>query len=161
MKPTLITAIVLATLSTGAVAGVKEKKAMRAADAKVAEQIVTTKQACGNTQLDVTIDWEKFNIMIAENETTLKEKRYQEQWVLSHAGDRTASVIEALGKICNSDADYKEELAKLTKVVVHPLPKFSDYRSSFKLDGTTIQVASGHYMTRNADDYTKPIKALF
>ena len=134
---------------------------MRAADTKVAEQLANTKQACGNTHLNVTIDWEQFNKMVADNKKVLEEKRYQKQWVLSHAGERTTSVLEALGQICNDDADYKEEIAKLTSIKVQPLPKLTDYRSSFKLDGTSIQVASGHYMTRSASDYTRPLKELF
>lgn len=161
MKYTLLTSVLLATLSTTAVAGVKDKKAIRAADAKVAEQVIKTQKDCGIAKLDVVIAWDKFKKMAADNKAVFEEKRYQKQWLMSHAGDRTASVLEAMGQICKDDADYKEEIALLTNIVVEPQAKLSDYRSSFVLDGTTIKVTSGHYMTRRASDYTKPIKALY
>ena len=50
MKQKLIAGVVIALLSTTAYASIKDKKAMRAADANITTQVTKVKAACGELQ---------------------------------------------------------------------------------------------------------------
>ncbi|MGI5309613.1 hypothetical protein [Rheinheimera sp. WS51] len=162
MKFSVLTMMVVAFFSQSAIAAtVVEKKAMRQAEAKINAAAEQTKAACGNAEIKINVDWEQFNSMVSANDKALQEHRYQKQWVLSHAGDRNAAALESMQAICKDDADYKEAIAEITNVTIAPKPNFSDSDSSFKLDGTTLIIESGHRMNRSASDFTKDIKRLF
>lgn len=162
MKTKLLTAVLVGLFCQSALAAsVVEKKAMRAAEAQIVAAADQTKAICGNAELAVKVNWEQFDSMINANEQALLGHKYQNQWVLSHAGERNAAVLEAMQGICQDDADYKEALAEITAINITAKPNFSDSDSSFKLDGTVLMVESGHRMNRSADDFTKAIKALF
>ncbi|MGO3345657.1 MAG: hypothetical protein ACTIM4_11010 [Marinomonas sp.] len=161
MKKVLLSTLVISLLSTTAYASVKDKKAMKAADAHITTEIVKVKAACGNPSLDVKVNWDAYEKMISANTDKLAKDNYKSEWVLSHSGQRTVATLEAMAKICKSDADYKEELAKVSKIEVAPKADFKDSKNVFSLKGSTMTVEAGHKMTRKADDFVKPIKALF
>ncbi|MBB1279397.1 hypothetical protein [Pseudoalteromonas sp. SR41-1] len=161
MKQKILAGLIIAVCSSSAYASIKDKKAIRAADASIAEEVAKVKASCGNAKLDVNVDWDDFKKMAAANEAKLADDRYQSQWIMSHAGQRTVAVLEAVSEICKDDADYKEELALLTKVTVSAKQDFKDSKSEFSLDDTVLKVKSGHKMTRRASDFTKSIKELY
>lgn len=161
MNKKILTAVICTLLTTTVHAGVKDKKAMKAADAGIITEVEKVKAACGNTALEVAVSWDAYAAMIKANEATLTENREQTQWVYAQGGQRTISVLESLAKICSEDEDYKEEIANLTKVVVTPQPNYGDYKSEFTLDGTVLHAKTGHRMTRSASDFTKRLKALY
>jgi len=138
-----------------------EKKAIRAADENIAAQVEKFKADAGSAELTVTVDWNAVGQMISENTDALASDSYENVWVLGHTGERTVAVLEAMSTICNDDADYKEELANITSIVVKPKAKFDDSKSEFSIDGTEITIESGHRMTRSASDFVEPVKALF
>lgn len=158
-----LTTIILAGLITPSVLAstVVERKAMREAEAKIVEAAEKTKATCGNTELAVSVNWDEYRTMINANEKVLQDNRYQGQWVLSHTADRNVSMLEALSSICNEDEDYKEVIAELNTVVIKPKSEFTDSDSTFKLEGSTLVVESGHRMNRSASDFVRPIKQLF
>jgi len=161
MKKLILMTVIASAISTSAVASVKEKKAMRSVDESIVKAIVKVKSACGNPALDVNVSWKDFKQMIKANKEALKSDNYKSEWVISHAGERSISTLEALSKICKEDADYKEEIANVTKIVVKPKAKFEDTKSAFSIEGTVITVESGHSMTRNLFDFIKPLKSIF
>lgn len=162
MKKTMsVIATTTLLMATTATAAVIDKKAIRAADANIAEQVVIMKSDCGNAALEVNVVWDDVKGMIKENKEALKSDNYKGVWVLSHTGERTVAALEAMSKICKDDADYKEELAKITNITVKPKAKFDDSKSAFSFDETTITIESGHRMTRSASDFVTPIKNLF
>lgn len=156
-----ILALTFMVATAGANAGVAEKKAMRAADQKIADQVAALKLSCGNAKLDVAVDWDKVDAMITANAALIESKSTKVEWVYAEVGNRTSATLEALGSICKADADYKEEIAKLSKVVVAPKPKYDDYKSEFKLESTTLSIDSGWYMSREASDFEERLKALY
>jgi len=161
MKTKLLTAAICTLLATTAHAGVKDKKAIKAAEAGIATEISKVQAACGNASLDVSVSWDGYKAMIKENAEEIKSDRYKNEWVYSHGGQRTISTLESLAKICADDEDYKEEIANLTKIVVTPKASYEDYKSEFTLDGTVLSAVTGHQMTRSASDFTKRLKALY
>jgi len=162
MKKTMsVIATTTLLMATTATAAVIDKKAIRAADANIAEQVVIMKSDCGNSALNVNVVWDDVKGMIKANKEALKSDNYKGVWVLSHIGERTVAALEAMSKICKDDADYKEELAKVTNITVKPKAKFDDSKSAFSLDDSTITIESGHRMTRSASDFITPIKDLF
>jgi len=161
MKKQLIIGVIATLLTTSAVAGVKEKKAMRAADESVAAQLIKVHASCGNDKLAVAFVWDDYKAMIKANKATIKKERYKKQWVISQAGERAVASLEALTKICQDDADYKEEIAAVSSIMIKPKAELKDYNSEFNLDDTTINITFGHMMTRRASDFVQPIKEMF
>jgi len=161
MKKQLLIGLIVTLAAGSAVAGVKEKKAMRHADTIVTAQLAKTMLICESPNLTVDMGWDGFKAMIETNKEALAKKRYKTKDLLIDVGNRTESVLQALAKICTADADYKEEIGSLTAIVVTPKPTIDEYRSSFTIENTVINVSTGYYMTRKADDYIDPIKALF
>ncbi|MBV1910027.1 MAG: hypothetical protein KUG78_12040 [Kangiellaceae bacterium] len=166
MKIKIAASILALSVAAGAHAGVKDKKAIRAADAAITAAAANTQAACGNKTLAVTVNWDQFKTMFSSNAAELKKRNEKLVWVLSHAGQRTVASLESMAKICNDDPDYKEEIANVSVIYVDSQPKYNDYRSAFSLaeikDGSTaITIKSGHSMTRSASDFTARIKALY
>ncbi|MCE2593862.1 hypothetical protein K6Y31_03430 [Motilimonas cestriensis] len=152
---------VLTCVSMTSWAGVAETKAKRGADEVISQSANKMQQACGNTALTVTVNWDEFDSMLAANKAQLAEKKYQDAWVLNHAGERTSALLDSIAAICNDDADYQAEIAKLTAVVVMPKGDFADTKTDLALADTSLTVQSGHYMRRTASDFTARIKALY
>tara|TARA_B100001059_G_C17801183_1_gene566290 strand:- start:276 stop:761 length:486 start_codon:yes stop_codon:yes gene_type:complete len=161
MKQQILAGLIITLFSTASYASIKDKKAMRAVDENIATEAAKVKTSCGNPALDVKVNWDEFKTMITKNTEKLANDRYKSQWVISHAGQRTVSVLEAVAGICKDDADYKEELAKLSKILVTPKADFTDSASEFTLDSNVLSVKSGHKMNRSASDFMKKIKALY
>lgn len=163
MKAKIIAGILTAVIATSVSAGIKEKKMMRSVDENITAEIAKTKAACGNAELNVNVSWDKFTAMITANAEKIKKNRDKPVWVLSQAGKRTVSTLEALAQICNKDADYKEEMAKITTIIVEPKEDFLDYYSAYSLnaDSTELTALSGHRMTRSASDFKKRLKELY
>ncbi|MBB1332029.1 hypothetical protein H5154_05400 [Pseudoalteromonas sp. SR44-5] len=161
MKHKILAGIIITLFSTASYASIKDKKAIRAADASISAEVDKVKAACGNASLDVKVDWEDYKKMIAANKDKLAKDNYQSQWVIAHSGQRTVATLEALSAICKDDVDYKEEIAKLTKINVTAKDDFSDSASEFSLADNALTVETGHKMSRNASDFAKKIKALY
>jgi len=161
MKNKIVLGLFIAAVSSTATAGVKDKKAIRAAEANITAAVTKTIAACGNDALEVNVSWDDYKSMIASNKDAIAKKRYKSQWVISQGGDRAVSTLDALAKICASDADYKEEIANLTNIAVNPKADFSDTKSEFLIDGQVLTTNAGHYATRKASDFVKKIKAVY
>ncbi len=160
MKAKIMTGLIMVTLAAGVNAGVAEKKAMRSADANIAEATAKTIAACGNAALSVNVSWDKFKTVATVNAAIVEKKNDKLEWIIGNAGERTVGVLGALEKIC-ADADYKEEIALMTQIVVDAKENYEDYKSSFVLNGTVLNVSTGYYMSRNASDFVKKLKALY
>lgn len=161
MKKLLAVALLSATAASSAFAGVAEKKAMRHADEMLAAEVQKIQTACGNEALSIEVSWDEVKDSIAANADLLKDKRMDGKAVINEMANRTVSTLESLAKICADDADYKEEIANLTNIVIKAKDDFSDYKSEFTLEGTTLTTLNGHYMTRSRDDFTNRLKALY
>ncbi|MBV0931745.1 hypothetical protein [Marinobacterium weihaiense] len=151
----------LAVLAANAQAGVKEKKAQRAAEENISTAVESMKSACGNAELSVNVDWAGVDGAAEQNADIIKDKGMRLDWVYAQLGDRTAASMEALGKICSDDADYKAAIAEISMIQVQPKPKFDDYKSAFSLDGSTLTIENGWYMTRTASDFRARLINLF
>lgn len=161
MKHKILAGIIITLFSTASYASIKDKKAIRAADTSISAEVDKVKSACGNASLDVKVDWDDYKKMITANKDKLAKDNYQSQWVIAHSGQRTVTTLEALSAICKDDVDYKEEIAKLTKINVTAKDDFSDSASDFSLSDNVLTVDTGHKMSRNASDFSKKIKALY
>lgn len=64
-------------------------------------------------------------------------------------------------KICQDDADYKEEIAAVSSIMIKPKAELKDYNSEFNLDDTTINITFGHMMTRRASDFVNLVTEMF
>ncbi|MFT7681523.1 MAG: hypothetical protein ACI935_000990 [Moritella dasanensis] len=161
MKNKIVLGLLIASVSVTATAGVKDKKAILAAETNIKAAITKTIAACGNDDLEVNVAWDEYKDMIKANKDAITKKRYKSEWVISQGGDRTVSTLDALTKICASDADYKEEIANLNEIIVKPKADFSDTSSDFSIDDEALITNAGHYTTRKAGDFVKKIKAVY
>jgi len=161
MNTSLKVALIFLTIPSIAIAGVAEKKARRAAGELAAAEIETLKSNCGNAEFSVNYDWNEFDALFAAEKAKIEERGDRNEWIIEKVSDRTALVIKALYKICEADADYKEEIAKLTSIDVGLKTSYEDYKSEFALDGTTIRVKTGHVMNRSWSDFEDKLKELF
>lgn len=161
MKQKILSGLVITLLSTTSYAAIKDKKAMKAADAAITAEIVNVKAACGNPTLEVQVKWDEYETMISANEAAIVSERYRSEWVISHSGVRTVTTLEALSKICKDDADYKEEIAQLTQIQVVPKEALKDTNNDFSLNDTILIVKTGHLNQRSVSDFSKKIKALY
>jgi len=153
--------VCVATFAMNAHAGVKEKKAQRAAEENIAAAVADTKAACGNAQLDVKVAWDEVDAMAASNESIIKDKGMTLPQIYDGLGKRTKATLESLTKICKDDADYKAAIAEMTNVEVKTKPKYDDYKSAFTLEGTTLTIQNGWYMTRSASDFRSRLMELY
>lgn len=161
MKNKLLFGMVLLMASSTSYASVKDKKAMRNVDSNIVAEVSKVKSSCGNSALDVTVDWDSYKNMISSNSEKLNKDNYKSEWVISHSGQRTVAALEAITSICGSDEDYKEELAKLKKIKITAKQDFLDSKNNFTLSDNTLNIETGHKLTRRASDYTDKIKSLF
>lgn len=161
MQKKLLVGLTCAILATTAQAGVQDKKTIRAVEANIATAVTEVQSSCGNSALEVSVEWDTFKSMIKANKEDLDKDKMKSQWVYAQGGERIVSTLEALNKICAEDEDYKEEIALLTKVVVTAKESYHDYKSEFSLDDTVLNAQMGHRMTRSYTDFIKPIKALY
>jgi|SRR5690554_81565 len=162
MKKALLSVLLLSLSATAAHASsVAEKKAIRSADTDVAAAVEKTQEACGNEALSVNHNWDQFSTMAENNAEMIADKDYKMEWIIGQSGERTVATLEALAKICSDDEDYREVIAELSAVEVTPKESFDDYQSAFSLDGTTLKVETGYYMSRSASDFVERIKALY
>lgn len=160
-RPVALFAFSFALSTSVAFAGVAEKKAINASNEAIKAEVNNTQAACGNAQLETNLDWDAFKSMADNNAEKLKKNNYKTEWVIGHAGERTVAVLQAMARICDEDADYKEELAKLTTISVTPKGDLEDYKSEFSVFETTFNINSGHLMTRSFTDFIDPVKAVF
>jgi len=161
MKKILLIAVISSVLATSAYAGVKDKKAMRSVNEDITSELKKVKSHCGNPALEVKVSWDKFKTMIKANKDALAARNYKGEWVISQTGERATAALEAFTKICKEDADYREEIAAITQIIIEPKPKFKDTESSMTMKDTVLTIESGHHMSRNLFDFIKPIKSLF
>lgn len=157
----LIAAATLCLLSVASHASVAEKKATRAAEDAAAQAAKATQQTCGNAALSVTFNWPALAETAKNSEAFMAEKKVEMVHMINDMGARTAAALESLAKICEKDADYKEEIAKLTQVNVKPKADGGDFKTEFQLKDTTLEIANGFYMTRSASDFTERLKGLY
>jgi len=135
MKKLLVILAISFSLSVSA-GGIKIKKAIKAGNAKVTAELANVKAACGNTSLEVSIDWDKwgtYKLDAGKHETTLG---YVATLVVNEV---FGSMIEAC-----KDADYKEAIAEVKKIVIGGKDNFSDTYIEFKYaDGTLNATLNG------------------
>lgn len=161
MRKMIAISVIAALAATNAYAGVAETKAKNSAEQSIAEVVAKTKAACGNSALEVSVAWDQVEVVTQKNAELIEKKNSKPAYVIGEIANRASAAVEALGKICAEDADYKAEIAKLNKVEVTPKQSYDDYSTSFALNGAALQVESGFYMTRTASDFIKDIKAVF
>jgi len=149
-------------LSTGAFAGVQDKKAKRTSDETVAKTVTKTIAACGNKELKVEIVWADYDKFIADPKNVKDFGSAKTQFIYSKAGNRAEATLNALITLC-ADKDYKEEIAKLKSIKFHPQAGYKSGKTAFTLskDGTSIKVAAGHYYSRSASDFKGQLKKLY
>ena len=160
IKP-MIAAAALCLLSAASHASVAEKKATRAAEDAATQAAAATQQACGNAALAVNFNWAASAETAKNSEKFMADKKVEMVHLINDMGARTTATLESLAGICEKDADYKEEIAKLTQVIVNPKADGGDFKSEFQLKDTSLEIASGFYMTRSASDFTARLKALY
>ncbi len=149
-------------LSTGAFAGVQHKKAKRGSEEKITKTLPKAIAACGNKELKVEIVWAEYDKFITDPANLKEIGKDKTEWILSKAGVRAKSLLEGLVKLC-ADKDYKEEVAKLTLIKIHPQAGYKKGKTAFTLskDGTNIKVQASHYLIQNADDFKSGLKKLY
>lgn len=158
--PTIVVSI--AIVASGlAHAGVAEKKARRAAEENAAAEVALLKSSCGNPDMLVQFDWDAFDILLDTEKAKIEKRGDKNEWVIDKAAERTVNVIKALSGICSNDADYKEEIAKVTALNITPKASFEDYESVFTLNDAAITVETGHVMNRSPEDFEDRLLALF
>lgn len=156
-----IAAAALCLLSAASHASVAEKKATRAAEEAAGQAAKATQQACGNTALAVNFNWTALAETAKNSEAFMTDKKLEMAHLINDMGARTTATLESLANICEKDADYKEEIAKLTQVTVNPKADGGDFKSEFKLKDTSLEIASGFFMTRTPSDFTSRLKELY
>jgi len=118
---------------------VKIKKAVRSGDTKVSAELANVKKACGNKNLTISVDWDKWNsykLDAAKHETTIN---YVVGLIVN---DVLGNMIEAC-----KDADYKSAITATKKINVSGKDKFSDRYIDFEYLNGTLKA------TVNADGY--------
>lgn len=157
----LLTSIFASQLYAGSV---KNKKAMRASDEKVAKSVEETKTACGNKALKVDMNWDAYNKFIGDEKTAkiITKSGDKTIFIFGYAGERGAATLGGLALLCK-DKDYKGEISKVEKIKMIPNPDFMSNKSIFKLTdgGKTIEATPTHRMTRSASDFATELKKLW
>lgn len=128
-------AILLASLSFSSYAGIKDNKAKKEVAETLKSAVANVKSACGNASLAGDIDWANWDTY---DYTKLSGNKAKSEVILS-----TKFLVEALAddiaELCK-DADYKAELAKLTKLNFSGKKDQSSMYVDFKLNGTTLNM---------------------
>ena len=138
---TSVLALVLAGFT--AQAGVKEKKAQKAAQAAIDDNIKKAAEACGCKGLKATIDFAAY--------------KYYEHLRMSQY--RIPEIFSGMVELCK-DKDYKEEVAKI-KVLKLYGAKDNPKKPIFKLKGTTIEVGLSFTYSAMSGEVRDKMKELF
>ncbi len=148
MKVTkIVLGALIISLSSYTFAGIKDKKAMKGSEAKVTTAAAAAKTACGNAKLDAKFDWANWS------KYDYKKLGKDKSDIIRFAGGLAESVIGEMANLCK-DADYKEELAKITSIKLSGKDDQTKMYAAFKLDGTTLNIklnADGVSSWKNAD----------
>jgi len=140
MKKIVLSIVALMTVSFSAQAGIKDKKAMKTATEVMNSAIAKVKTSCGSSKLEGKIDWSNWDTYDYKKMSIGRGK----DAVLTNAGTLLNGVIGEMATLCK-DADFKEEIAKVTSIAVSGNKDQSYRYADFKLDGTTLN------MVLNAD----------
>ncbi len=138
----LVLSILLVAISFAAQAGIKDKKAKNTATETMNAALTKVKSACGNAKLEGKIDWASWDTYKYEKLSGNKPKNE----VIQAAGILIDGVMGEVADLCK-DADYKEELAKITNIAISGKTDQTSNYVEFKLDDTTLSMAL------NADGY--------
>ncbi len=128
MKLLVLLALLSVTISANA--GIKEKKIIKAALANAEAGVEKVKKACGNKNLTVTIEWSNWDSLEKDK---LKCMEASKNAVIPE-------IFTFIEKVCLADADYKEELAKLTKLNISGKKDKDEMYAAFELKETTMNV---------------------
>lgn len=132
----VILPVALMALSFSAQAGIKDKKAMKTATATMTAAMEKAKTSCGNAKLEGKIDWSNWDTYKYEDMSMNRSK----DAVLTNVGTLLEEIIGEIATLCK-DADFKEELAKITTIAVSGKKDQTSMYIDFKLDGTTLNMA--------------------
>ncbi|VAW66604.1 hypothetical protein MNBD_GAMMA08-2936 [hydrothermal vent metagenome] len=132
----IILPMALMAASFSAHAGIKDKKAMKTATETMNAAITAAKTSCGSAKLEGKIDWSNWDTYKYEKMSLGRSK----DQVLSNAGTLLKDAIGAMAELCK-DADFKEEVSKVTSIVVSGKKDQEAMYIDFKLDGTTLNMA--------------------
>ncbi|VAW65372.1 hypothetical protein MNBD_GAMMA09-2948 [hydrothermal vent metagenome] len=138
----IVLSVLLVAISFAAQAGIKDKKAKKAATESMNAALTKVKTACGNAKLEGKIDWANWDTYKYEKLSGNKAKNE----VIQAAGVLLEGVLGEVAELCK-DADYKEELAKITTIAISGKADQTSSYVEFKLDGNTLGMAL------NADGY--------
>lgn len=141
--------ILIFTVSTG-YAGVAETKAKKEADAAIQVYVDKVKKDCGST---LKVDYKH------ELATKVEDSGRDNANKISVGGSICAEVVSVLAELC-ADADYKPEVAKVTKLECKPTDFKQKPYWKAKKAGATITVEL-HPFNSYYSDGREDIKKLF
>jgi len=124
-------------------AGVKEKKAKKAAQQAIDDNIGKAATACGCKGLKATIDYANY-----KDYEHLRMSQY-----------RIPEIFDGMALLCK-DADYKEEVAKIKSIKFYGA-KDNPKKPVFKLKGNTIEVGLSFTYSAMSGEVRDGMKELF
>lgn len=161
----MIRLTVLALFITGiSYAGVKEKKAKRKFYEVTKVSVEKVKKLCGNKNIEIKLEDKSYTDFYKNNKTEIENDKGTEAFLYTYAQRNAEAMLEALAEICKNDADYKDEIAKLTVIKVFPNSKYKSNESVFSLEveGTKlVSKLSANPTSRSASDYIKKLKKVW
>ncbi|MDH5649836.1 MAG: hypothetical protein OEY67_09285 [Gammaproteobacteria bacterium] len=143
----ILVGLTIVLTSTAAIAGIKDKKSMGESEKTIATATADAKKACGNPTLESKIDWSSWD------KYDYKKLGKNKADILRFTGGLAKSVLESLADLCK-DADYKAEVAKITKLSFSGKDDPSEQYVAFALDGSTLNIklnGDGVGSWKNAD----------
>lgn len=148
MKVTkIILGATIISLSSYAIAGIKDKKSMKESEMAISTSATGVKAACGNANLESKVDWSNWD------KYDYKKMGSKKSDVLGYTGGLAKSILESMADLCK-DADYKGEISKITALNFSGKNDQSEMYAAFKLDGNTLNImlnADGVSSWKNAD----------
>jgi len=132
-KLLLFTIMISLALSSYSYASIKDKKAMRESEKNISTAIENVKAACGNATLEASVDWSNWSTY------DYKEMRSKKSDVIRFTGGLAESVLTEMVNLCK-DADYKEELAKITNLNFAGKEDQESRYVEFKLNENILEV---------------------
>jgi hypothetical protein len=121
-------------MSSYAIAGIKDKKAIKGSEKTIATATANVKAACGNAKLDAKIDWNNWEKYDYKKMNTTKQD------VLRFTGGLAESVLNSMAKLCK-DPDYKAELAKITLLNFDGKKDQKSMYVAYKLEGNKLAIS--------------------
>lgn len=137
------------TLATVSFAGVAEKKALKKVDAMLADDEWRLKEKCGNP-IKVT-----HNCQTAEK---LKADGKSAEDKIEICGSRCHDRASIFTSLCENDADYKAEIAKISEI--NCSVSNSGNAPAFKLNGKKIVIEHDLLKSYQTDEYEAAKKAF-